>query len=231
MRWGSDRRRLRGALAAAGAAGAAALVLGGGGAARADGPRAGATQVDTSYGRVDGDLTAVVGAGAVFAKRGMRAEGELRLRYLESAGVFASYEDGPLVGSPSEPQRVLATGIELRPLFFLRWLKGQETGSARLDLMLDSIGLELGAVFSQPQGRGFGAQSGLQAGLGIDLPLFAAPTGPWIGLHGGLRWGDDALASGVISCADDRAAYLVVTLAWHQLVLAHLVDPGDHPQQ
>lgn len=224
MRWGSERRRLGGAVATAGAA---ALLLGLGGAARADGPRASTAPVDTSYGRVDGDLTAVVGAGAVLAPRGLRAEGELRLRYLESAGVFASYEDGPLVGSPAEPGRVLATGIELRPLFFFRWLQGHETGRAHLDLTLDSIGLELGAFFSQPQGRGFGAQSGLQAGLGLEVPLFADPTGPWIGLHGGVRWSDDALASGVVRSADDRAAYLAVTLAWHQLLSAHLVDPGD----
>src|SRR5579862_655586 len=101
-------------------------------AAGADGARADST--DTSYGRVQGDLTAVVGAGATMGAGGARGEAEVRLRYLETAGLFASYEDGPLLGSQAEPRRVFATGLEVRPLFLFRWLKGRESSRAMLDL-------------------------------------------------------------------------------------------------
>jgi hypothetical protein len=182
---------------------------------------------EPTYGRVQGDLTLVGGAGAVVAARGPRAEGEVRLRYLESAGLFVAYEDGPLLASAVEPQRVLVAGLELRPLFLFRWLQGLEAQRARFDLALDSIGLEVGATFSQPQGRAFASQAGVQAGLGIELPILAQATGPWIGLHGGLRWSDAALASGQAGTADDRSAFLTITLAWHHVVLAHVVDVGD----
>jgi hypothetical protein len=183
--------------------------------------------VDPSYGRIEGDLSLVVGAGATIASSGPRAEGELRLRYLESAGLFAAYEDGPLVGSGAEPQRVLATGLEVRPLFLFRWLQGHETRRAWLDLTLDSFGLEMAATWSQPVGSSFASERGLQAGLGLEIPILPQATGPWIGLHGGLRWSDAALGSGAIAGPDDRVAFLAITLAWHQLVSAHLVDLGD----
>ena len=182
---------------------------------------------EPTYGRLAGDVTLVGGLGAVVAARGVRAEGEVRLRYLESAGVFASYEDAALVGSAAEPVRVLTTGLELRPLFLGRWLTGRETQRARLDLVLDSFGLELGATFAQPAGASFASRAGVQAGLGLEVPLLPDATGPWIGLHAGARWSDDALATGVVRDADDRSAYLAITLAWHQVVAAHLVDVGD----
>jgi hypothetical protein len=182
---------------------------------------------EPSHGRVDGDLTVVVGAGAAVAPQGVRAEGELRLRYLETAGLFATYEEAALFEGAADPQRVLALGSELRPLFLARWLQGYESHRARLDLALDSLGLELAAVFAQRPGGLFGSELGLQAGLGIEVPLLEQPSGPWIGLHGGVRWSDAALASGVVRGAVDRAGFLAVTLAWHELVVAHLVDVGD----
>jgi hypothetical protein len=182
---------------------------------------------EPSHGRVDGDLTVVVGAGAAVLPQGVRAEGELRLRYLETAGLFAAYEEAALFVGPADPQRVLALGGELRPLFLARWLQGFESRRARLDLALDSLGLELAAVLAQRPGGPFGSELGFQAGLGIEVPLLEQPSGPWIGLHGGVRWSDAALASGVVHGAVDRAGFLAVTLAWHELVVAHLVDVGD----
>jgi hypothetical protein len=180
-----------------------------------------------TYGRIDGDMAFVVGAGAVVAPRGVRPEAELRVRYLDSAGVFLSYEDAPLVGSPAEPRRCIAVGLELRPLFLLRWLRGLETEQARFDLWLDSIGLELGALWLQPAGEGFGARAGVQLGLGTEVPITGAATGLWVGVRGGIRWSDDALAFGSVRNADDRSAYAALTLAWHQLASAHVVDIGD----
>ncbi|MDP9149877.1 MAG: hypothetical protein M3O36_08075 [Myxococcota bacterium] len=182
---------------------------------------------DRSYGRVDGDVALVLAAGIAMGPRAPRALGAARLRYLDTAGWFVTYEDGALVGAESAPQRMLATGCELRPLFLFRWLTDHETGRPFFDLMLDSIGLELGASFAQRAGSSFSSRPGLQAGLGLEVPLSASGSGVWLELHGGMRWSSDALEQGAARSADDRAAYLAVTLAWHQFFLAHAVDAGD----
>jgi len=182
---------------------------------------------DTSYGRIEGDVSASVGVGATLGPRGPRAAADLRLRYLWTAGLFATYEDGPIFGSASDPRRVFATGIELRPLFLARWLQGLETGNGYLDLTIDSFGLELGAVFMEPVGRSFGSRPGLQAGVGLQIPFLPHATGPVIGVHGGARWSDAALAGHAVDGPSDRSLYLLVTIAWQQAFSAHVVDLGD----
>ena len=193
----------------------------------ADAPARADSTVDPSYGRLQGDLTLVLGLGATIAEGGTRAEGELRVRYLESVGLFGAYEDGPPVSSSSDPARVLVGGLEVRPFFLYRWLQGHETSRAWLDLAIDSLGLELGALAMQPAGTPFGSQSGVQAGLGLELPILGEATGLWLGVHGGVRWGDVALATGTVNGTDDRSAFVSLTLAWHQVVVAHVVDVGD----
>jgi hypothetical protein len=186
-----------------------------------------ADESDTSYGRIDGDLSASAGVGAVLGPRGPRAAADLRLRYLWTAGLFATYEDGPLLGGATEPRRAFATGIELRPLFLVRWLQGLETGNGYVDLTIDSLGLELGAVFMEPVGRPFGSRPGLQAGVGLQLPLLPSATGPVLGVHGGARWSDAALAGREVEGPTDRALYLLFTIEWQQAFGAHVVDLGD----
>jgi len=217
MRWGSD---------SAAFAGAALALVG-----RANDASADRGNADSTFGRIGGDIAAVGGAGVVAASGGVRAEAELRLRYLETAGVFVTYEDAAAIGSAAEPRRVLSPGIELRPLFLLRWLRGSETQRARLDLALDSIGIEIGATFGQPVGTSFATQRGLEVGLGFELPVLERASGPWIGIRGALRWSDSALGSGVVSGPDDRQAILAITVAWHQIVSAHVVDVGDRAVQ
>jgi hypothetical protein len=187
--------------------------------ARADDP------VDGSYGRVDGDLSVVFGLGATIAPRAPRPSAELRLRYLDSVGVFCTYEDS--FGISTDPRRVLTGGIEIRPLFVGRWLQGYEFGIDRLDLFIDSLGLELGAYFPQPSQGPFQSPPGLQAGLGLELPIFRNANGPWIGLHGGGRWSNDALGGGKTETPTDRSAFLSITLQWHAFFGAHAVDYGD----
>ena len=182
---------------------------------------------DTAHGRIDGDLSTSVAIGAAFGPRGPRAAADLRLRYVWSAGVFATYEDGPLLGSPAEPRRAFAAGVELRPLFFAKWLQGKESGNAYFDLTVDSLGLEFGAVFLQPAGTSFASKPGLQAGIGIHVPIFPRATGPVVGLHGGARWSDSALAGRDIESATDRSLFLLVTLGWQQVFGGHVVDLGD----
>ncbi len=182
---------------------------------------------DGSHGRFDGDLAVVASAGMTVGARGPRASGDLRFRYLSTAGLFGTYEDGPLVGSDAEPRRAAAFGLELRPLFLARWATGRELGLPRLDLFIDSLALELGAVFAQPEGARFGARPGLQAGIGLELPVFATASGPLLGLHGGARWSDAALSGGPLDGPSDRSLYLTIAIGWQQLFGGHVVDMGD----
>lgn len=182
---------------------------------------------DTAHGRIDGDVSASLALGATFGPRAPRAAFDLRLRYLWTAGVFATYEDGPLLGTSSEPRRAFAAGIELRPLFLAKWLQGKETGNPYLDLTIDSLGLELGAVFLQPIGTSFGSKPGLQAGLGLQVPIFPNATGPVIGLHGGARWSNALLAGRDAENASDRSLFFLLTVGWQQVFGAHIVDLGD----
>lgn len=181
---------------------------------------------DTSHGRLEGDVSLAPGAGVVVAPRAPRAVVELRARYVEAVGVFVSYEDA-LGQSAAEPTRVLGTGVELRPLFFGRWLKGIESGASFADLLVDSLGLELGAAFAKGRGTAFGARPALQAGLGLELPILAQAAGPWLGVHGGVRFGEAAMSGATIQGPMDRSGYLALTLSWHTYVDAHLVDASD----
>ena len=108
---------------------------------------------DSTYGRIDGDIGLVLGVGLAVGPDAPRGAVDFRVRYLDTVGVFFDYEDGSMFGHGAEPVRVLAGGLELRPLFLGRWLTGHEIGNARLDLALDSLGFELGGVFAQPQIR------------------------------------------------------------------------------
>lgn len=208
---------------------AIAIVLAGVAASEAAhaGEDAGDKGEDASHGRFDGDLALAGAAGMTVGPRGPRASADVRFRYLSTAGLFATYEDGPLVGSSAEPRRALAFGVELRPLFLARWATGNELGSPRLDLLIDSFALELGAVFAQPEGARFGARPGMQAGIGIELPIFARASGPFFALHGGARWSDAALSGGPLDGPSDRALYLTIGVGWQQLFGAHVVDMGD----
>lgn len=182
---------------------------------------------DTSYGRIEGDLGLALGAGVAIAPRGARGALDLRARYLDTAGLFVTYEDGPALASSAEPRRVIAAGFEIRPLFMARWLKGMEFGAGRLDLAVDSFGLEIGAFLSEPEGASFASRPGLQAGIGLELPILPHASGPWVGLHGGARWSSAALQGEPIVSAADRSLYLAITLSYHQIFGSHVVDIGD----
>jgi hypothetical protein len=186
----------------------------------------GAGNVDTTYGRLDGDLGLVFGAGAVLGPSGPRATLDLRLRYMDTVGIFSSYEDA-ITETGSDPRRVLAGGFEIRPLFLARWLEGRELGTARFDLFVDSLGFELGTFFEEPSGSLFDASPGLQASLGLELPILAQASGLWIAFHGGGRWSDASLQGRPIADSHDRALFLSLTLAYHQIFGAHVVDALD----
>lgn len=180
---------------------------------------------DTTYGRLDGDLSVVVGAGATLGPRAPRVTADLRFRYLDTVGLFATYEDA--AGGAASPRRVVAGGLEVRPLFLARWLRGWHGETTRITLAIDSLGLEVGAFVPQPPFTGFASRPGAQVGLGLEVPVLTHASGPWIGFHGGVRFGYGALAQGDVARPDDRALFLSVTLAWHQFFGAHVADAGD----
>ena len=183
--------------------------------------------VDPTYGRISGDVCLAAGAGATIASQGARPEGELRVRYLDAVGAFATYEDAVLSSASSDPRRVLSGGFELRPLFLYRWLRGLETRHGYFDLTIDSVGLELGAFLSAPPKSPTDFRPGFQLGLGLEVPVQAKATGLWVGLHGGIRWADQPLPVALVGGPDAREAYLTITLAWHQVVRTHIVDFSD----
>jgi len=170
---------------------------------------------DTTYGRIEGALELAPGLGATVASYGARPALELRARYLSMAGAFVTYEEG--FGAGRDWRRLVSTGVELRPLFFARWLQGKETGRATLDLFLDSFALELGAFFAHPGGGAFGERVGLQASLGLELPLFARAEGLFVTAHGGGRF-SDALAAADGPTSSTRAGFVTFGLAWHELL-------------
>ncbi len=160
---------------------AALLLVSRGGVAAADERLHG----DDTYGRIEGDLSILAGAGVIFGPRAPRIATELRARYLGSVGVFAGYEDGLGVWS-SRPRRVVPLGLEARPVFLGRWLLGKELGVAFVDLLLDSIGVDLGVFFAQPDGGSFASRPGFSAGLGAEVPVFARASGLHLTLRGGV---------------------------------------------
>lgn len=190
------------------------------GAARAD------EEADGVYGRLDGDLDLRVGAGATITPSGTGVSAFVSTLYLSSAGLYAHYTDALGVeGSPVD--RSIAAGLVIEPLFLGRFATNLERGPARVDLLLDSFALGLGAFWEQPRGSAFMAEPGMEFSVGLGVPLFTRATGPVIGVRGALR-----LRPRVLSGADPfelapQGALLSVTLAWRHVLPVHLVDAGD----
>src|SRR5690606_23415513 len=130
----------------------------------------------------------------------------LTFLYLITAGAFAQYNES--FGIDSQPiARSVVGGIELRPLFLGRWAEDLVHGPPHFDLWLDSISLTLGVYnlwrhgphCAPPPGgpppptcHGYG----MEASLGMELPLLPQANAPFISLRGGLRWSLDELGAG-----------------------------------
>jgi len=180
---------------------------------------------DTADGRVDGDLALVLGLGLSVAEH-PRGAVDLRVRYVDTVGVFATYEES-FGAAAADPVRVMASGLELRPLFLGRWATGSELGVRWADLIIDSLGLELGAFIEQPLGAPIASRPGMEAGVGIGVPLFGSASGPWLDVHAIARWSSSVLAGESVGGEDDRALVLSITLAYHRFFATHTVDVRD----
>jgi hypothetical protein len=174
--------------------------------------------------RFEGDLDLSLYVGPLVSKDGARAAVLARTLYLGTAGFYAGYFDALAADRPE--RRAITLGVGLRPLFLPRWGSDLERGPSWLDLTVDSLTLDWGVAMSQRR-AGWESRPGLEGALGIELPLFGRASGPWLGARATFRWDAAELAAP----ARDRAiaAAVLVSLSWHTIVAAHLVDAGDRP--
>jgi hypothetical protein len=187
-------------------------------------------QSDGAYGRLDGDVLVTAGVGAALARGGPSLAVRSSALYLDTAGVYAAYADA-LGSSSAAVARSIACGVTLKPLFLARYASDFEHGPARLDLLIDSLAIDLGAFWQEPAGMGLASRPGLEAALGIDVPLLGQATGPYVEIRGALRWrAEDLDGRGNASLAE-RGALLSISLAWHHVVGAHVVDLGDRSRR
>lgn len=155
----------------------------------------------------------------------MRGAIDVRYRYLQSAGIFLGYEEG--FGAGSEPLRLAIAGFEVRPLFLARFLRGAEIGWPRVDLLIDSIGFELGAFVAQPAFGDFGSSAGLSFGLGAEFPFLPQATSPFLAVRAALRWSREALSAADTTTVDVRAFVVTVAFGFQGVFGGHMVDVGD----
>lgn len=189
---------------------------------------------DGVYGRLSRDTVFVLeaGGGVAFTPNtdSVRPSfnGTFRVRALDTIGLFASYQNAP----GASRYDALGLGLDLRILTLGRIFSDLERGPRTLDLWLDSIGLELGAAWTQPgaplhQGSGVG----LWLGGGMELPLYWNSGDAFcLRLQG--RWTHSSAFDGLASSAgqDDSftlSANLVVRLMAHT---GHVGGRGRHVQ-
>jgi hypothetical protein len=174
---------------------------------------------DGLYGRFGGDLwlgAALGGGVALGPPGGPRDAGvlELRARYLDSVGPFLFAQGSGVVGG--DPGWQLGAGVEIRPLFLARFLTARSLGNAWLDVLLDSLGLEVGVAAYALESR---ARAALVVGGGLEIPLFLGA--PRVSLRLGARLVHaDADGQGVAPAVRNEVSVLAA------LVVAAPVDAG-----
>ncbi|WP_437491330.1 hypothetical protein WME75_15405 [Sorangium sp. So ce1014] len=209
------RGRRAAARALAGAAALATVAVAS--TARADG--------DGAYGRLDGDLALRAGAGASLANGGPALCAHGAAAYLSTAGLYAHYTDA-IGAQGATVARSIAGGVFIQPLFLGRYASNLELGTPWLDLFIDSVALGVGSFWEASPGAGLAPEPGVELSLSLDVPLLGHATGPFLGVRGALRWRGSELA-GDVSPRDEQRALVSVTLSWHHVVWAHIVDAGD----
>ncbi len=80
-------------------------------------------------------------------------------------------------------------GLELQPLFLLRWSNAQERGPAFKDLFIDSVGLRGGVGIRLPESSQQMPKAFAELGIGLGIPLMARAQGPWLRSHVMLKSG------------------------------------------
>lgn len=125
--------------------------------------------VDGVYGRFRGDLTLSVEGNGGYALAGDGAAvvgGAVRARVLDMTGVVVGYDRALSAGRWD----ALWAGVDFRPAMLARWSYDYERGPRWVDLMVDSLGVEVGAAWVRP-GDGQRSGAGFVVGTGVELPL------------------------------------------------------------
>lgn len=116
---------------------------------------------DGEYGRLhDLLVVSLTGQTSIYGTR-WSAGGTLRLRALDTVGLSLglNYLD--------QNASSLRFGIDVRPLFLIRFFSGHEMGDSRLDLFIDSLGFDIGTVTRLDVEPTFG----FWLTFGVDIPI------------------------------------------------------------
>jgi hypothetical protein len=160
------------------------------------------------------------------AKGGPSLAANVSALYMSTAGVYVHYTDA--LGSEGPATlRSIAAGLTLEPLFLARYALDLERGPARLDLLLDSFSLQMGAFWDVPRGGAFARDPGFEFALGMGFPILGQATGPVVGVRAALRYGAPALAGEARGNIVDKGAVLSLTLSWRHILPVNIVDAGD----
>jgi hypothetical protein len=160
---------------------------------------------DGAYGRLDGDVDFGLGVGPSFdfasadPALGVRATGH----WFTIAGIYAMYLEA--LPEDARLQRRLGVGVDLKPLFLVRWPLGLERGPAWLDLTLDSLSLGLGMTFGEEIERPFGSRQGFETSVGFGIPLALEAAGPWLEIRAGA----------VLPSSLESEASVMALFSWH----------------
>lgn len=130
-------------------------------------------EVAAVHGRLDHDfvITGAIGGGVVLNDRlhpepTGAASIELRGRLVDMAGLVLAAEWRP------EGQSRALIMADIRPLFLARWILGGSLHRAWIDLLIDSLGLDIGAAIGPFDGD---VGVALAIGVGFDVPLYIGP--------------------------------------------------------
>jgi hypothetical protein len=159
--------------------------------ARVDDPAEETKSGDGVYGRFNGDMSLQIGAGveAEFSELAFRPALHGDFMLYQTAGLYGSYRKSVSDEDPAE--QVASVGLQLAPLFLIRWPRAWESGPALLDLTVDSLSLYAGAHFTHPRGGDFAESIGLETGLSLGVPLLGRANGLWLRSRGGVFTAED----------------------------------------
>lgn len=125
-----------------------------------------------SYGRLSHDLAmsitalgGVAGPDVFDSHASLSLAGELRARILDSGGLVAAID-----ARPDTHVRAFF-GVDLRPLFLARFFTVSMSDDRFVDLLIDSIGLDVGVTLL-PLGDALGAAFSIGGGLDVPLAFF-----------------------------------------------------------
>lgn len=134
---------------------------------------------DGVYGRFAGDFAFEGGLGVEVAPTSSVRPllyGDLSI--YQTAGLYGSFRQTVANGDPT--LRLASLGVDLSPLFLLRWSKAREWGKAYPDLILDSLTFSAGFRADEPRDGKILDSTGFEGALGLGVPLFGRAQGLWL---------------------------------------------------